>query len=153
MPRSRKCGSLHPPPIRFHGVVLRDNFTFTLPCYYRRKVFLRYAVEGGSCGTPCVPRPWVQVRLQCWHYSGEGFLKYASGIVYIPHFMTFDSCIKVLVMLMLASTSTIWGAALLVLLMGGIYEVHRQDGRMIHMPTFMTISSGIHVILRLPREL
>jgi hypothetical protein len=36
---------------------------------------------------------------------------------------------------------------MLVLLMGGIFVVHRRDG-MIYIPSFMTIGPGVQVILR-----
>jgi hypothetical protein len=48
-------------------------------------------------------------------------------------------------------TLTISEAALLVLLMGGIYEVAIEVAScgMIYIPSFMTIGSGIQVVLRL----
>jgi hypothetical protein len=68
-------------------------------------------------------------RLQCLYYWWEWFMKHAlemasDGMIYIPSFMKIGSghaCnIKVII-------STIWEAAVLVLLMGRIYDVCHWD--------------------------
>jgi hypothetical protein len=78
-------------------------------------------------------------------------MKYAiemasDGIVYLytPSIMKIGLGIQAL-------TSTVWEAAMLVLLIGRIYDVcHLDDLRWYNMyiPSFMTIGSGIAVILK-----
>jgi hypothetical protein len=99
--------------------------------------------------------PQQFAMLQCWCCWWKEFMKYAiemasCGMVCISSFLDnqvrHTSYTEVI-------TSTVSEAIVLVLCRGGIYEVCCSDGlSMIEIPSFMTVISGIQVILRLLPE-
>jgi hypothetical protein len=103
---------------------------------------------------------WIKIqfeRLQFWYYWWERFMKYvvevaSDSMVYIPSFMKIGSVNQLILSLLPRQ----WEAAVLVLLMGRIYDVCRWDvfrWHDIYTPSFMTIGSGIRVILRVLPQL
>jgi hypothetical protein len=86
------------------------------------------------------------------------FFKYtvemaSDGMICVPRCMKIG--LRIQVICIKDITSTIWGAAVLVLLMGRIYDLCRWDDLRRHdtyIPSFMKIDSGIQVILRVLLE-
>jgi hypothetical protein len=82
-------------------------------------------------------------RLQCWCYWWYWFIKYTVEIAWHEDWYGHSGNIKVI-------PSTIWETAVLILLMGRIYNVCLWDylrGHDIYAPSFKTVDSGIQVIL------
>jgi hypothetical protein len=68
----------------------------------------------------------------CWYYWREVFVRCtvenaSCVMVFIISFMTIGSAIQVILRL-LPTTTTIWETAVLILLMGGIYEISHWNG-------------------------
>jgi hypothetical protein len=103
---------------------------------------------------PMIVGSWIQAilrllrqqfeRFQCWYYWWERLMKYivqmaSGGMIYMCtkfHDERFRHLTNVKVI-----ASTIWGASVLVLLVGGIYDVCRWEGLRwhIYIPNFVTM--------------